>query len=140
VTRDGTPVGVPHHTDTSMFLVRSDAAQAAGLSLPTSYDEAWTWEQLGKLQGVTEDQQFPTGVNWQQFGAYRWLNFVGQAGGRLLTDDLTAPALDSPEGRAALTFTQSFFERGLVPPDHVDEGGLRRRAVHRRHDGVGLHR
>ena len=131
VTRDGTPFGVPHHTDTSMFLVRRDAAQQAGLTLPTSYDEAWSWEQLDealvRLQGVTRDQQFATGVNWQQFGAYRWLNFVGQAGGRLLTEDLSAPAIDSPEGREALRFTQSFFERGLVPPttstkgDYVDE-------------------
>ncbi len=131
VNRDGTPFGVPHHTDTSMILVRSDALEEARLRLPTSYDEAWTWEQLdealSKLKGVTKEQQYATGVNWQQFGAYRWLNFVGQAGGRLLTDDLSAPAIDSPEGREALTFTQSFFERGLVPPttstkgDYVDE-------------------
>ncbi|GAA2724970.1 ABC transporter substrate-binding protein [Cellulomonas aerilata] len=131
VTRDGAPFGVPHHTDTSMILVRADAAQQAGLTLPTSYDEAWSWEQLDealvRLAGVTAAQQYATGVNWQQFGAYRWLNFLGQAGGRLLTDDLSAPAVDSPEGREALRFTQSFFERGLVPPttstkgDYVDE-------------------
>jgi multiple sugar transport system substrate-binding protein len=131
VTRDGTPFGVPHHTDTSMVLVRTDAAQAAGLTLPTSLDAAWSWEQLDealvRLQGVTRDQQFATGVNWQQFGAYRWLNFVGQTGGRLLTEDLSAPAIDSPEGREALQFTQSFFQRALVPPttstkgDYVDE-------------------
>ena len=131
VTRDGAPFGVPHHTDTSMILVRSDAIEQAGLTLPTSYDEAWSWEQLDealvRLQGVTAAQQFATGVNWQQFGAYRWLNFLGQTGGRLLTEDLSAPAVDSPEGLEALRFTQSFFERGLVPPttstkgDYVDE-------------------
>lgn len=131
VTRDGTPFGVPHHTDTSMILVRSEAAEQAGLTLPSSYDEAWSWEQLDealvRLQGITRAQQFATGVNWQQFGAYRWLNFLGQAGGRLLTEDLSAPAVDSPEGREALRFTQSFFQRGLVPPtsstkgDYVDE-------------------
>jgi multiple sugar transport system substrate-binding protein len=131
VTRDGAPFGVPHHTDTSMLLIRSDAAAAAGLTLPTRYEEAWSWEQLDEalvaLQGVAGAQQFATGVNWQQFGAYRWLNFLGQAGGRLLTEDLSAPAVDSPEGLEALRFTQSFFERGLVPPtsstkgDYVDE-------------------
>jgi multiple sugar transport system substrate-binding protein len=114
-----------------MILVRTDAVEAADLSLPTSYDEAWTWEQLDaalvKLKGVAKDQQYATGVNWQQFGAYRWLNFLAQNGGRLLTDDLSAPAVDSPEGRETLTFTQSFFERELVPPtsstkgDYVDE-------------------
>ena len=73
VTRDGAPFGVPHHTDTSMILVRSDAREQAGITLPTSYDEAWSWEQLDealvRLQGVTTAQQFATGVNWQQFGA-----------------------------------------------------------------------
>ena len=131
VARDGKPYGVPHHTDTSMVLVRSDAAQAAGLTLPGSYDEAWPWEELDAalvaLQGVAADQQFATGVNWQQFGAYRWLNFLGQAGGRLLTEDLRQPAVDSPEGLEALRFTQSLFTRGLVPRtsstkgDYVDE-------------------
>jgi multiple sugar transport system substrate-binding protein len=131
VAPDGTPFGVPHHTDTSMILVRSDAVQAAGLTLPTSFDEAWSWEQLDEalvaLQGQAKPRQFATGVNWQQFGAYRWLNFLAQTGGRLLSEDLSAPAIDSPEGREALQFTQSFFERRLVPPttstkgDYVDE-------------------
>ena len=31
VTRDGAPFGVPHHTDTSMFLVRSEGIATTGL-------------------------------------------------------------------------------------------------------------
>ena len=38
---------VPHHTDTSMVLVNTDAATAAGLGrLPAEQDEAWGWEQF----------------------------------------------------------------------------------------------
>ncbi len=120
VSREQQAFGVPHHTDTSMLLVNSEAAAEAGLGpMPTTPDDAWTWEEfdaaLVRLQAVAAPRQFATGVNWQLAGAYRWLNWVGQAGGRLLTEGLDAPAIDSPAGLEALRFTQSLFARGLLP-------------------------
>ena len=116
----GTTVGVPHTLDTSVLLVRTDAATGAGVALPPSPQEAWTWEQLDealvRLGDVTRGRQSATGVNWQRAGAHRWLNFLGQSGGRLLTADLSASAVAGPAGGAALRWTQSLFTRGLVPP------------------------
>lgn len=116
----GTTAGVPHTLDTSVLLVRTDAAGAAGIALPPSPREPWSWEQLDealvRLGDVTRGRQSATGVNWQRAGAHRWLNFLGQSGGRLLTEDLSAPAVAGPAGRAALRWTQSLFTRGLVPP------------------------
>ncbi len=117
---DGQVLGVPHHTDTSMLLVDTAALQAAGVgALPTALDQAWTWEQFSdacdRLRASLPEDRFPVGVNWQLGGAYRWLSFLHQAGGRLLSDDLSAPAVDSPEGRRALEFTSSFFARGWSP-------------------------
>lgn len=115
----GTTYGVPHTLDTSVLLVRADAAGAAGIALPPSPQEAWSREQLDealvRLRDVTRGRQSATGVNWQRSGAYRWLNFLGQSGGRLLTEDLSAPAVAGPAGLAALRWTQSLFTRGLVP-------------------------
>ena len=53
--------------------------------------------------------------DWQSAGAYRWLSWLFQAGGRLLGDDLKAPAIDSDAGRKAVEFTQSFFTKGGWP-------------------------
>ena len=115
----GTTSGVPHTLDTSVLLVRTDAAGAAGIALPPSPQEAWSWEQLDealvRLRDVSRGRRSATGVNWQRSGAYRWLNFLGQSGGRLLTEDLSAPAVAGPAGLAALRWTQSLFTRGLVP-------------------------
>jgi multiple sugar transport system substrate-binding protein len=118
----GRVYGVPHHTDTSLVLYDTEAL--AGARIPTSLDDAWTWDEFRSIAAglPTGDAQFAFGVNWQLAGAYRWLNWVDQRGGRLLTDGLDAPAIDSRAGRDALAFTQAFFTDGLVPPTTSTKG------------------
>jgi multiple sugar transport system substrate-binding protein len=111
-----------------MVLVNREAAAAAGLgALPTTLDSAWTWEEFRAaalaLKGTLPAGTYPFAVNWSEAGAYRWLNWVDQAGGRLLTKDLEASALaDDAGARRALEFTRSFFRDGLVPPDNTTTG------------------
>ncbi|WP_380161149.1 ABC transporter substrate-binding protein [Kineococcus sp. R86509] len=122
---DGT-FGVPHHTDTSMVLVNTAAVASAGLgTLPSTLDTAWTWEQFLDAAGRVQPSRADTyafAVNWQNAGAYRWLNFVDQAGGRLLTEDLKGVAADDPGMLKALTHTRDFFRRGLVPQASSSRG------------------
>ena len=125
VTVGGKVVGVPHHTDTSMILYNRDALAAAGVTAPTDPDDAWTQEEFLDVARRVKGRagtKYAFGVNWQQAGAYRWLNWVFQNGGRLLTPDLSAAAIDSPAGREALALTQSFFTQGLVPPTTSTKG------------------
>lgn len=126
VTVNDKVIGVPHHTDTTMILYNKDAMSAAGVTnIPASPDDAWTQEEFldvaRRIKGKA-GTKYAFGVNWQQAGAYRWLNWVFQNGGRLLTPDLTAPAIDSDAGREALRLTQSFFTQGLVPPATSTKG------------------
>jgi len=126
VTSDGKVVGVPHHTDTSMILYNKAALSAAGVTeIPASPDDAWTQEEFLDVARRVQGQagtKYAFGVNWQKAGAYRWLNWVFSNGGRLLTPDLTAAAIDSDAGREALRLTQSFFTSGLVPPATSTKG------------------
>ena len=125
VTPGGKVVGVPHHTDTSMILYNKAAMAAAGVTPPTSPDDAWTQEEFldvaRKIKGKA-GTKYAFGVNWQKAGAYRWLNWVFQDGGRLLSPDLKSAAIDSDQGRKALQLTQSFFTDGLVPPTTSTKG------------------
>ncbi|WP_231747894.1 ABC transporter substrate-binding protein [Auraticoccus cholistanensis] len=119
VVADGRPYGVPHQIDTSAVLYRTDAFEAAGIrDVPASLEEAWSWEEFAavaeRLAGVTKGKQVPFIYNWQAAGAYRWLSWLFQADGRLLTEDLLAPAVDSPQGRRTLEFTRSFYTEGWV--------------------------
>ena len=119
VTDDAGTFGVPHHTDTSMVLVNTAAVASAGLGpLPTTLDTAWSWEQFADAVGRVQPSRADTyalAVNWQKAGAYRWLNFVDQAGGRLLSEDLASAATDDAGALKALTYTRDFFRKGLVP-------------------------
>lgn len=122
VVYDGKPYGVPHQIDTTAVLYRVDAFEAAGITdVPTSLDDAWSWEEFAevadRLKGSVTDGQFPFVYNWQAAGAYRWLSWLFQADGRLLTEGLDAAAIDSEGGRKALDFTTSFFEKGWVAPN-----------------------
>lgn len=119
--------GVPQETDTTAVLYRPDLLEAAGVSsVPGSLDEAWTWEEFGevadKLKGSLDPKIKPFCYDWQQLGAFRWLTWLFEAGGRLLEDDLTTPAIDSAEGRRAMDFTTGFFTKGWVPKNTSVKG------------------
>jgi multiple sugar transport system substrate-binding protein len=118
IVYDGKPLGVPHQIDTTAILYRLDAFEAAGITAPKSLEEAWTWEQFAeaanKLKGVVKGNQTPFIYDWQSAGAYRWLSWLFEAGGNLLTEDLLGPAIDSAEGQRAVEFTTSFFTNGWV--------------------------
>ncbi|MBL7253495.1 ABC transporter substrate-binding protein [Paractinoplanes lichenicola] len=120
VQSDGKPFGVPHHTDTSALVYNKAHFAKAGItSVPSSLDQAWTWEQftdvLRKLKAANPGVS-PFAFNYQLFGAYRWFNTLYQAGGTLLDDALENPALDSAQTRKALEFTRSLYTEGLHAP------------------------
>lgn len=120
VTDDGGTFGMPHHTDTSMVLVNTAALEAAGVNdIPEQVADAWSWEEFVDVARPVADAA-PSGrtalaVNWQQAGAYRWLNWVDQAGGRLLAEDLGDASGDPSGVIAALALTRGFFRDGLTP-------------------------
>lgn len=127
VTYQGRPYGVPHQTDTTAIVYDVDALKAAGVTtVPDSLDSAWTWEEFsdvaGKLRGKLPAAQFPFAYDWTRAGAFRWLSWLYQAGGSLLTGDLTKAAVPSAEATKALDFTKSFFTQKWVPATNNIKG------------------
>ena len=121
VSFEGVPYGVPHQTDVSALLVNTELLAAAGITdVPTTLDEAWTWEEFADvattLRASLPAEQYPFVYNWQLGGTPRWLSWLFEADGALLEEDGTTPAIDSAEGAKALDYTKSFFENGWVPP------------------------
>lgn len=122
VSDDAGTFAVPHHTDTSMVLVDEEALTGAGValeSLPTSPEDAWSWAEFldvaHRLRASLPSGRSPLAVNWQLAGAYRWLNWLDQAGGRLLTEELDYVTNDPAPVAEALAFTRGFFRDGLTP-------------------------
>lgn len=124
---DGKPYGVPHQTDTTCILYQPAMFETAGItSVPDSLESAWSWEEFSavadKLKGSLGDDVAPFAYDWQQFGAYRWLTWLFEAGGALLESDLETPAIVSAEGTKALEFTRSFFENEWIPKNTSVKG------------------
>jgi multiple sugar transport system substrate-binding protein len=112
--------GVPQHVDTSALVYRPDLLREAGITaVPDRPEDAWSWEEFGEVANKLRDAAPPGrsafGVNWQAAGAFRWLNWVFQAGGNMYNEDLSESTIDDDAGRRALDFTTSFFDNGWVP-------------------------
>lgn len=121
------PYGVPHQTDTTCVVYQPAMLEAAGItSVPDSLSSAWSWEEWAQIADKVQ-RSLPSGVSafaydWQQAGAYRWLSWLFEAGGRLLGDDLKSSAIVSPEGTKALQYTRDFFAKGWVPKNTSVKG------------------
>lgn len=121
---NGVPYGVPHQTDTTCVVYSKAAFQHAGItSVPTSLESAWTWEEFSavaaKLRSSLPGNKFPFAYDWTQAGAFRWLSWLYQAGGTLLTSDLSKCALPSAAATTAMDYTKSFFTRKWVPANNT---------------------
>jgi multiple sugar transport system substrate-binding protein len=120
VQNEGSPYGVPHHTDTTAILYNKTLMDAAGVTdIPTAVEDAWTWEQFdavaAQLRASLPDDRFPFAYNWQGNGVTRWLTWLFEADGAFLAEDLVTPAIDSAAARKAVDFTRSFFTKRYVP-------------------------
>lgn len=121
---NGTPYGIPHQTDTTCVVYNKKAFADAGItSVPDSLQNAWSWDEFSavcdKLRKTLPANKFPFAYDWTQAGAFRWLSWLYQAGGTLLTPDLKKCALPSAAGTKALDFTKSFFDKKWVPANNT---------------------
>lgn len=110
--------GLPHTTDTSALFYREDALDAIGVKAPTDVKDAWTFEQFGQIC----DQLLKAGK--QQFaftenqGGGRWVpSYLYASGGKIVSDDFSKIAIDSPEGLRALKFVKEWFDKKWTPTD-----------------------
>ncbi|MEP6851266.1 MAG: extracellular solute-binding protein [bacterium] len=120
VKYNGLPYGVPHQTDTTCIVYNTAAFSSAGItSVPSKLSDAWTWEEFGavadKLRASLPPTKFPFAYDWTQAGAFRWLSWLYQKGGTLLTDDLKHCAFPSDAATATMDYTKSFFTKKWVP-------------------------
>jgi multiple sugar transport system substrate-binding protein len=113
----GRVFGLPHTTDTSALFYRQDALDAIGAMPPTDLPNAWTWQQFGDICDkllAAKKQQYAFTHNQ---GGGRWVpSFLYSSGGKVVTDDFSKIAINSPEGIEALTFLKQWTDKKWAPP------------------------
>jgi multiple sugar transport system substrate-binding protein len=113
----GRPYAMPHHTDTFALYYNRDMFQKIGVEPPASLDKSWSWAEFIRIaRALKQDGGAPYGfaMSWQNT-AYRWLPFLYQHGGQLLTTDLAQSQITNPAAIETIAWTQSWFKEGLVP-------------------------
>ncbi len=129
-TYEGVTYGVPMHQLTEALYVNTELAEAAGIELPTSLADAWTWEEFVEA-ATTLTQRSGDVVDVWGFGVQRQLQdwsvlpVVYQNNGRVLSDDLTTATgfLNSPETVEALDWYGDLFaEHGVIAVEPIPDG------------------
>jgi multiple sugar transport system substrate-binding protein len=117
-TYDGTLYCPPKDFSTMTLQYNKDLFDAAGLDYPTA---DWTWDDLrAAAEALTQGDVIGlvTPPNFE-----RWLPFLYQAGGSVLSDDWSEVTFDSDQSREALDFYLGMVNDGIAgPPSAVDAG------------------
>ncbi len=125
VTVKGKPYALPHHTDTFALYYNATIMQSLGIEPPKNLDKSWSWQDLiGIGRDIKAKNLAPYGfaMGWQN-ASYRWLPFLEQHGGSLLSSDLTKSQAASAKSIETIAWTQSWFTEGLVPPSTSIKSG-----------------
>ncbi|MFT4052163.1 MAG: extracellular solute-binding protein [Microbacterium sp.] len=110
---DGVSYAVPWYVETRVLYYRSDLADAAGLSAPTTWDELSEFASGLQSAGSQYGIQLPMGD--AEDSTQVIMPFYAQAGGEVLNSSGDAYAWDHDALVDALEYYASFFVDGLAP-------------------------
>jgi multiple sugar transport system substrate-binding protein len=108
-------IGLPicWHAEDALF-VNMDMAKAAG------FDETFVddWDTFVDCVGAMTkgSDTYGLGIGMQLGGYGEWYQRARAAGGRFLTPDLSAPAINTPDVVEATQQLVDFFSQGIAPP------------------------
>ncbi|WP_375450236.1 ABC transporter substrate-binding protein [uncultured Devosia sp.] len=111
---------IPQNTDTFGTFYNKTMFDELGIQAPTDIAKSWTWQQfIDVAQKLVDSKKVPYGfaMGWGQGAAYRSLPFFFQHDAHLLSEDQKSCALGSPASIETIAWLQSWFQKGLVPPN-----------------------
>ena len=126
VAKGGKVYGVPQCVDTTAIYYRTDMLDKIGARIPTSPQDAWTWDEFigicGQVKKLTGRYAFS--FDWAAESGYYWLPILYQHGGALVESDLKTPAIQNSAGVEAIEWTRQWFVDGLVSPSNSMQASL----------------
>ncbi len=112
---DGKPYGVPMVWDTHALFYNTDYVEQAGIEVPQSIDECWTWEEFDDMSRAAMENSDADYGHAALWNAKRWMLFLYGNGGQVLTDDLSASAINSDATVQTIEWMQNWYDEGLSP-------------------------
>ncbi len=112
---NGNPFGLPETSIAIAMWYNKTIVDKAGIELPTSPEDAWTWEEFKE---AAKTVQRKTGIEYG-FDVYKsffpYLAWVYSGGGSLLEGDLKTPAINNTKSVEAIQFLADFYAEGISP-------------------------
>lgn len=112
---DGAPYGVPFMTDTHALFYNVDYIEQAGITVPTSMEECWSWDEFTEQSRIAMDNSDADFGHAALWNGKRWMLFLYGNGGQVLTDDLSESAMNSEAAIETIAWTKSWYDEGLSP-------------------------
>jgi len=97
------------------LIYNKTAFEQAGVSVPQSEDEIWTWgEWKAAMQKVIENSDCKYGLVYDNT-TQRFSTLMYQAGASMLNKDLTASNFNTPEMNRAVSFFKELHDEKIIP-------------------------
>jgi fructooligosaccharide transport system substrate-binding protein len=122
-TYDGKIWAIPLHQSTEAIMYNQDLIDAAGLTVPTSYDAPWTFDEFRQaLEKVSQKSADGSVTTWgfltnYALSVYNWQPWIMAQGGTLMDPDLTTfdGYLNSDTTVEASTWFANLYRDQLAP-------------------------
>lgn len=112
-TKDGEIVCLPHDTTANGMLYNKTLFDKAGVKVPQSEDEIWTWDEfIAAVKTVQQKTGCQYGVVWDGNG-HRYTSMLYEWGGRIFSDDYSKMLLNEPAAIDCLTYFKQQFDDGV---------------------------
>lgn len=114
---EGKLVAMPHHTDVTAIYYNKKMFADAGIQIPATIDQAWSWEELTEIAKTLKEKnnlEYAFGGIWENGSGYRYLPFLYMNGGMLLSEDQKESRVNSPENLEAIQLYDQWVKDKLV--------------------------
>lgn len=116
-TYQGKLIAMPHHTDTVAMFYNKRMFEEAGIRIPTSVEDGYTWEELTDIARTLKekyDLPYAFGGIWENNSGYRYLPFLYMNGGSVLNEAQDTVTMDSPEVLEAIKLYEDWRKEDLI--------------------------
>lgn len=112
---DDKVIAAPMDVTANGLIYNKTAFEQAGVEVPQSQEDIWTWEEFEEsLQKVVDNSDCTYALVYDS-SVQRFTTLLYEAGGSMLNEDLTASNINSPEAVRAVEYFKGLHDNGLIP-------------------------
>ena len=115
-TYNDTLIAVPFTTTVLTMLVNADLFEQAGIEIPTTVEDAWTYEEFADVLRTLKQQGNLVNSMHNNGRDFWWLPWFYGNGASLLNDSLDKATFNSPEALETFQYLRALTEEGLIAP------------------------